>query len=210
MTVAIVLMLMLAGFLIGRYTVKVKVEVKPEYITLPPIHDTLIKPIEVEKTNSVKLDTVSLLKYCLANHLYDYLIRSSDSVNVVIEKVDTLKILEDWLTKRKYELNLFDNDTIGKLDVDAVIQYNQIQHFGYNYIPTHKQTTITKEKQLLFEPFMSGGMSIGLDQNKKATPGVALQFGAFIKGNCGFSVGYQYLFGDIQNHIVSGQFLYKF
>ena len=68
------------------------------------------------------------------------------------QEIDTVKILEDFLLKRDYSFNVF-NDDKGKLDVKQTIQYNRLQSFDYTFTPIHIERTRTKER--LFVPFVS-------------------------------------------------------
>lgn len=65
---------------------------------------------------------------------------------------DTAKIVEDFIKKREYEFNVFDNEN-GKLDVNQTVQYNMLQAFNYSFTPIKK--VVTTHKEPLFTPFVS-------------------------------------------------------
>lgn len=84
-------------------------------------------------------------------------ITHTDTINdVIIQEVDTAKIIEDFLLERQYDLTLFDDDK-GKLDIRPVVQYNKLQKVDYSFTPIHQRVTI-KEKRL-FTPFVSSNIS---------------------------------------------------
>ncbi len=72
------------------------------------------------------------------------------------QEIDTVKILEDFLLKRDYSFNVF-NDDKGKLDVKQTIQFNRLQSFDYTFTPIQKEITRTSER--LFVPFVSASFS---------------------------------------------------
>ena len=202
--VIVIILLFLGGFWAGRKTVKVKTETIVEYVQLPPIHDTITQ----FKPKYIPADTANIIETCIKNGLYADLFPWKH--DTVFTHEDTTLIMGDWASRREYAETLFDIDTVGKLDVNIGVQYNRMDTLSYTFTPIQKQTTTIIVKEPVFEPFLGGGLTVGIDANKKATPGAAVQLGAFIKQNYGFSVEYQYLFGDIQNHEVTAQFLYKF
>jgi hypothetical protein len=184
----VIIALLILSFIIGKKSVKVTEKTKIEYIQLDPIHDTVYKPKEVEVYVPIKLDTASLLQYCLDNNLYDYLIVSSDSVRVEYVSVDTLAILEDWLSVRNYDITLFDIDTLGKVQVTPVIQYNKLQNIGYTFTPISKQVEVEKIKERIISPFIYLGIGTSFDKN--------LGIGLYYKH---WGLGYQYQISSDKN-----------
>ena len=71
----------------------------------------------------------------------------------VYMKVDTAKIIANYIQRKYYTIPLFDNNN-GKLTVTPVIQYNALDSLGFTFTPIEKVTTITKEK--IFTPFVTG------------------------------------------------------
>lgn len=202
--VIIILLLFGGGFLAGRKSVKIKTETIVEYVQLPPIHDTITQ----FKPKYIPADTASIIETCIANGLYAELFPWKH--DTVFTYRDTLLMLADWASRREYAETLFDIDTVGKLDINIGVQYNRMDTLSYVFTPIQKQTTVIVEKERIFEPFLGGGISVGIDASKNATPGAGVQIGAFVKQNYGISLQYQYLFGNIQNHVVTAEFLYKF
>lgn len=205
----VVIVILLIGFFAGKFTTSIKVKIETEYIQLPPIHDTVIKPAPASVRPPI--DTAKIIQSCINSGLYSELFPYKEgSSDTTYTSKDTAQIMYDWATTRTYSETLFDIDTVGKCDLAITIQYNRIDTIEYTYIPIQKQTTITKERISLVKPFIGGGVSIAGDANKRLTPGFDAQLGLFIKEKYGLSLQYQYLFGDIQNHVVSAQFLYLF
>ena len=204
----VVILVFLFGLYIGRKTVKITESVHTEYITFPPIHDSV--PVNEPKLE-IKPDTAKIIQDCVENGLYSELFPYKEKTDTIYTERDTASILNDWATERLYTENLFDADTLGKLDVDIEVQYNRLSCISYTYIPIQKQTELTIIREKIFEPFIGGGVTIGIDKrNNKLTEGISFQGGVFIKQNYGVSLQYQYMFGDIQVHEVTGQFIYKF
>jgi len=203
----VIVVIFLLGLYIGRKTVKVNESVHTEYITLPPVHDSI--PIE-KPSKQVPPDTARIIEDCVKKGLYSELFPYKEVTDTVYTDVDTANILKDWATERFYAESLFDIDTVGKCDIDVQIQYNRLSSLKYTYTPIQKQSNTVIIKEKTFEPFIGGGITIGVDREKKLTEGVALQGGFYVKQKYGVSLQYQYLFGDIQNHEITGQFLYKF
>lgn len=107
----------------------------PDNPTLPKKKDTIWKPYPV------KGDT----KYL-----------PSDTINVpyyVNEKVDTSKIIKDYITLNKYKQTLFDNQN-GKMIVGASVQYNKLFDIDYEFTPIKE--VITKERKRTVTVFGTG------------------------------------------------------
>lgn len=144
----------IAGFFIGRS--QSVVITKTEYIKADPISGTVPKPdlapVKQEDEPSpdlpIKRDTVW----------------QTDSVPYevqvpykVVESVDTAAILNNYTKKNFYSYTLFDNDTLGKLDLKSMVQYNLLQSQDYTFTPIQK--VITKERKRTVTPFVMGSYS---------------------------------------------------
>jgi len=75
-----------------------------------------------------------------------------DREKIIVQIVDTAKIIDNYVSERKYAFNVFDDEN-GKLDVDQTIQYNELQKFNYSFTPVQK--VITREKERIIVPFAS-------------------------------------------------------
>ena len=153
------------------------------YVKSDTIRDTLTDFGVTTEYLDPGLDTISLLKYCIDNELYGWLIPTKDSIQIQYQQVDTLGILKDWLTERGYELTLFSNDTIGELIIYPKIQYNRLKSLTYDYVPVTKIITKTPQMTNTIDPF------IGVGINTNST--LSAQAGVFFRS--GWGIGYQYL-----------------
>ena len=71
----------------------------------------------------------------------------------VIDREETIaETIRDWNRTREYNKLLFDNES-GKLSIDFVTQYNELQKLSYSFTPVHREKTIVKKR--VFEPFVS-------------------------------------------------------
>ena len=121
-----ILIIALIGVIIMMHNCQGEPETKIEYIegertidsVLVPVPYAVEVPAEPEYIYNTKYDT--------------------------IREIDTVEILTDWTLKRKYSRTLFDNDTLGRIDIDLSVQYNQLQSIKYDFKP--KQKVITKNK----------------------------------------------------------------
>lgn len=68
-------------------------------------------------------------------------------------KVDTAKIISEYINRKTYNPILFDDKENGKLSLGLVVQYNKLDSIGYEFTSIHKETTITKER--VFTPFIN-------------------------------------------------------
>ena len=136
----------LLGFFVGRKTINQ--ETKIEYIQLEPITGSVDKeeliPVKETITEApdlpMKRDTIYL-----------------DSLIYIAQKVDTAAIIEDYIKLREYNLTLFDNKEIGKLNISPTVQYNKLIGLDYSFTPIQQRITIYKKKT--WTPFLSGGYS---------------------------------------------------
>ena len=182
----IVLVLLGIGFYAGRKTVKIpKPGTVTEYITLPPIHDTIPdpKPYYVEKP----IDTAGVIQQCIKDGIYQELWPEKI---VEINNVDTTALLADWATKRAYKEVLFDSDTLGNCSVDIDVQYNRIRSLEYTFVPVQKNVNNTVYQQKSFEPFVGVNGLFSTDGTRDFLLGV--NAGAYFKNKYGVNVQYQH------------------
>ena len=127
-------------FFLGRSTRTTKETVK--YVKGETVHDSIPVPYPVKEYIPSDPELI-----------YRERIVYRDTGKTVIREVDSLAILKDWITEREYYFNVYD-DEYGVMDVNQVIQYNRLQKFRYTHTPIQK--VITKHKEPLFTPFISG------------------------------------------------------
>ncbi|PXV69247.1 hypothetical protein CLV62_101516 [Dysgonomonas alginatilytica] len=119
----------ISGFIIGRQASQSEESIK--YIK----GETIEKVVEIPTPYKVEIPSKPI-----------YLYKQQDTVfNTITAKVDTNAILNDWILKRSYKKELFDNQ-YGTLAIDASIQYNQLQSLKYNFTPVQKEISIRKER----------------------------------------------------------------
>ena len=180
--IALVALAIAAGsFFLGRKTIKIPDAPPPVYVELPAVHDTIDKPVPIKE----KIDSANFIKDCIASGKFYELFpeKVKDSL-IVIDKTDSTKIVKDWIAERTYEETLFDSDTLGKMDVTAKVQYNELQSLSYNYVPMQKQQEIVQNQIKHFSPFIGAGIS--------TLPTVEVDLGAFIDDSWGFAVSGRY------------------
>jgi len=128
------------GFFIGRGNTITKEVVK--YVKGDTIHDSIPTPYPVKIIVPSKPvlpmtpDTIII-----------------DSIKYHFIKVDTAKIISEYINRKTYRPILFDDKENGKLSLGLVVQYNKLDSIGYEFTPIHKETTITKER--IFTPFIN-------------------------------------------------------
>lgn len=142
-----ILIVIMISFNFGyNYAIK-NIKPKMDYITLPPIHDSIRVPYPVEVEVPGEPQWLTKWDTC-------YVDSSKTQV------IDTLAILSDWISKRRYTPTLFDSDSIGKLDIDLIVQYNKLQSLKYKYYPIQKTVTTTPViNEKLFQPYVIGGFN---------------------------------------------------
>lgn len=127
------------GFFIGRSTSNTSIITK--YVKGEIITNT----VNVPKPYSVYIPSVPVLP------IIPDTIRINSKEYITL-KVDTEKIIANYIQRKRYRIPLFD-DNNGKLVINPVVQYNSLDSLGYAFTPITKQVTITKEK--IFTPFLS-------------------------------------------------------
>lgn len=201
LSVILILLLIGLGFYVGRNSVKITTQIETKYLPGDTIRDSIPKPYPVYISTPQNIDTVSLLKHCIASGLYDEYLPTKVKDSLIYMEVDTTAILKDWLAVRKYENQLFSIDTLGSCTVFTELQYNRIQNMKYTFAPVQKVTTEVKEKKFTVDPFIGAGLSMsghGL-----------IQLGTFTSNGFGFGYQYQHGFND-KRDTHSLMILYKF
>ena len=135
------IVLLALGFTLGRCTTKPIESI--EYIKGETIRDSIPYPVPVlvevpiNPNLPLKRDTVRI-----------------ESKVYISESVDTAQIIAEYIKRNTYAEVLFDRDSLGKLTVNAIVQYNQLQQLGYEFTPVTKKVTVEKRK--FFTPFIIG------------------------------------------------------
>ena len=195
------------GFYFGRTTMKIKKEIVTEYIKGDTIRDTMYlpKPYKV----IAPIDTLDIIKKCIEDGIYFELWPTKTITEYIeITKEDTTKIMADWATKRLYNENVFNCDTIGSCNIEAEVQYNRLRLLGYTFEPVTKQVTETTYKVNFFSPFVGVGWSTNPWDNVR-NPMINLTGGFYIKEKYGIMINYQHAMQS-KNDYVGGTILYKF
>lgn len=196
-----VILLFGLGFYIGRKKdPEVIIKEKIKYVELPPVHDTIDNPVPVYVNKPA--DTLNILKALIKSGKYSELFpeRVRDSI-VYVTKDDTTAVIADWATERLYKETLFDNDTLGRFDLNAKVQYNRLQGLEYNYKPMQKQTETTVKTTRKYLPYIGAGFDTG-----KCVLG---QAGMFFHQDAGFAIQYRYD-TQLKQSQFGGLFLYMF
>ncbi len=124
---------LVVGLFIGRLTTNVEnteyVRQKPE--SGPALH-TIIEEVKPLNPTLPVRDTVYL-------------------DNIVVQVVDSAKIIEEYQLLRKYSDLLFDNE-YGKLTLNSEVQYNKRSALSYKFVPIQKVTTIHNKD--VFSPYV--------------------------------------------------------
>ena len=189
------------GFNFGRKTVKdAPTTVIDHYIQLPAIHDTTV--VTKPKYIKVPADTAKIIEQCIKDGIYTELFPEKIiEKEIYLTSEDTLAIVVDWATARNYEETILDNDTVGKLDISAEIQYNRLKFISYDLQLVQKQTEIENVKTFKYEPF--AGISVFTNNTVQG------QIGTYIHGKFGVSLNYSRDLTNKQNNFGLG-LNYKF
>ena len=191
------------GFFIGRKTVKIpKPETIIEYVTLPPIHDTVTcpKPVYVSKP----IDTLNIIQQCIADGIYQELWPEKI---VEVNNADTTAILADWTTLRAYSEKVFDIDTVGRCEINAEVQYNRLRMVGYNFTPVQKVVTTTVYQQKKYSPFVGLNGAFATDGTRDFLVGAVA--GIYVDDKYGINLQYQHSVYDKTSY-AGGGILVKF
>lgn len=171
------------GFYLGRARdpeVITKTEIK--YVELPPIHDSIPKPVPYKVVEPV--DSLNIIMEAKMSGLLAELFPNEGKDTVYVTGEDTTAVLRDWATERRYAETLFDSDTLGRFSFDASVRYNRLASFDYTFVPVQKQTETTVKTTRSYLPYLGGGL---------ATDGsLTAQGGMFFHQDAGFAVQYRY------------------
>lgn len=176
-----IIVLIIGSFFLGRCTQTVKEVTTISWVPLPQRIDSIDRPYPVEVI--VPSDPIYKIK-----EVY------RDTGKVVV--IDSSKTIKDWTLKRFYREEFFDNDTVGKLVVESMVQYNQLQYMRSKYNPIQKTVTNTITKEPKFTPYGLIGM------NSELYPAAAL--GAKFSNNLMIQFDLQYDSNYGQNKVNFG------
>ena len=197
----IALFLFGSGFYIGRKKdPDVVIKRDTTYVELPPIHDSIPKPVPYKVVEPI--DTANVIMAAILDGMYDDLFPEKTRTDTIyISKADTAAVLKDWATERRYAETLFDSKELGKFTFDATVKYNRLANFDYTFTPVQMQTETTVKSVRKFLPYIGAGFDSGM--------GVLGQGGVFFHQDAGFAVQYRYD-TQLKQSTYGGLFLYMF
>lgn len=76
---------------------------------------------------------------------------------IIIQMVDTVAIIAEYIQERTYNTLLFDDKKLGRLELYPTVRYNKISAIDYDFTPVIQQKTIYKTA--IWQPFVSGSYS---------------------------------------------------
>ena len=199
--IAAAILLFGLGFYVGKKREpEVIIKTETKYVELPPIHDSIPKPVPVYVKQPA--DSLNILLALIEEGKYEEYFpeRVRDSL-IYVTKEDTAAVIRDWAAERVYKETLFDTDTLGRFAFDAKVQYNRLQNFDYTFTPVQKQTEITIRTVRTFLPYVGAGLDL--------SGSVMAQGGVFVKQNAGLAVQYRYD-TKLKEHTAGALFLYMF
>lgn len=123
------LLMLSTGFYLGRSTNTIsesKTVLKRLETVSIDVPDDKLKPIEVIKVKNI-----------------EKLPKKENN------QIDTSVIIEDYNTIKKYEIEVINSDTVGKVDVKAEIFNNSLKDLIVDVQPIVKETTIIKERKII-------------------------------------------------------------
>ena len=125
-----------------------------------------------------------------------------DSIEYVVQSIDTAEIVSDFIKLREYQFAMRDNE-LGKIIVRPSVQYNRLVAFDYEETPITK--IIESRRSRVFVPFVSAGVNI-ININSGIGDGINVGGGMFYHN---LGVQYQY---NINNNLKYStlNLLYKF
>jgi hypothetical protein len=199
--IAAAILLFGLGFYVGKKREpEVIIKTETKYVELPPIHDSIPKPVPVYVKQPA--DSLNILLALIEEGKYEEYFpeRVRDSL-IYVTKEDTAAVIRDWAAERVYKETLFDTDTLGRFVFDAKVQYNRLQNFDYTFTPVQKQTETTIRTVRTFLPYVGAGLDL--------SGSVMAQGGVFVKQNAGLAVQYRYD-TKLKEHTAGALFLYMF
>ena len=138
--ILIAIVMLAVGFFAGRWNTDTIESVK--YVKGDTIHDSIEvpEPYEVKVIDNpvlpTKPDTVTL----------------EGGKEYITLKVDTAKIIAEYVAEVSYNIPIFNNDTLGVLTADLKVQYNKLKNFSYDLTPVKKVVTV--ERKRVLTPFV--------------------------------------------------------
>jgi hypothetical protein len=199
--IAAAILLFGLGFYVGKKREpEVIIKTETKYVELPPIHDSIPKPVPVYVKQPA--DSLNILLALIEEGKYEEYFpeRVRDSL-IYVTKEDTAAVIRDWAAERVYKETLFDTDTLGRFVFDAKVQYNRLQNFDYTFTPVQKQTETTIRTVRTFLPYVGAGLDL--------SGSVMAQGGVFVKQNAGLAIQYRYD-TKLKEHTAGALFLYMF
>lgn len=201
----VLLSLIVGGFIGWKIHPNVKVITKTEYVKGDPIkghvnvYNPTIKNSIIYK--EIPIDTVSLLTQIINAGLYEELLGSHLRLDTVyMTSRDSSRIVDDWRMVREYTQTLFDNDTIGNMNITSTVQFNRLRTLDYTFTPAYKTVTKIIEPNRVIPYIGIGGTSM---------PSIDFEVGLFMKNKYGIAFDYQYDF-DRRVHIYGGKIIRRF
>jgi len=205
--ILLIIILFGGGFFTGRKTMKIKDNIKIEYIKGDTIREIIEKP--VPEFIKLPIDTIDIIKQCIKDGIYKELWPERIITKYIeVTKEDTTKIIKDWATKRIYDKILFQNDSIGTCKIKTEIQYNRLQLLDYYLEPKVKTVTETNFIVKKFSPFVGAGYLIN-PWDEINNPIITLNGGIFINEKYGVQVQYMRTLKS-KNDFIGGSFIIKF
>ena len=134
--------LLIVGYTVGKSTTTKRVSYERGTTVTDTIERLVPYAVEVPTT------------YVLPTRV-DTLLLSGDSI-LIVEHADTARIIAEFVAINKYRQVLFDNDTIGRLEIGSSVQYNRLNSLSYSFTPMVK--VVEREAYRLI-PFVSFGVS---------------------------------------------------
>jgi hypothetical protein len=199
--IAAAILLFGLGFYVGKKREpEVIIKTETKYVELPPIHDSIPKPVPVYVKQPA--DSLNILLALIEEGKYEEYFpeRVRDSL-IYVTNEDTAAVIRDWAAERVYKETLFDTDTLGRFVFDAKVQYNRLQNFDYTFTPVQKQTETTIRTVRTFLPYVGAGLDL--------SGSVMAQGGVFVKQNAGLAIQYRYD-TKLKEHTAGALFLYMF
>ena len=145
--ILVVVLVLAAGFYLGRRSVTVTETTTVEYRDMPPVH------VSIDAPEPRRFTVPELPQW-----LY-----FTDTVTQT-QVIDIAAITDDWALLREYGDRPI-SDTTGTIDYFAIVQYNRLQKIAFDYAPIQRTVTTTKTIQPRFTPFvLVGGNTAGFGQ----------------------------------------------
>lgn len=150
------------------------------YTDGPLIADSIIidstNLVEEKKSKEIPIEYITKIEY-KDKEIYKYL------------EVDTAKIIADYLVKRSYEIDLFDDSKLGKLTLYPEIEFNKLNKIRYSFIPKITTVTYDNKNSYLFmvDSYINTNSYVGIG-------------GTLIKSNLGIGYSYHKNFNSSLNY----------